>query len=216
MLMSHWFSRWTSKKKPAAAPYPTLQTERLVLRAFDPSDAVDVFAYAQSPVVGPMAGWPPHRTIEDSRAVVQRFIDHGDVWAVVEKKTGRVIGSVGLHADGKREVEGARMLGYALGENYWGQGYATEAARAVVRFAFEDLNCRVLSVYHFPTNPKSKHVIKKLGFTYEGTLRLATTVPGGEIADDVCYSMTRDEYDARKAEAEAAPAPVKEKPKTAK
>ena len=194
-----WF-RW--KKKNCSAPvegFPTLATERLVLRQFDPGDAVDVFAYAQSPAVGPMAGWPPHRSIEESRAIVQHFVSCGDVWAIVEKKTGRVIGSIGLHADGKREVEGARMLGYVLGEAHWGQGYATEAAQAALRFAFEQKQCRVVSAYHFPNNSRSKRVIKKLGFAAEGTMRMASTLPDGTVTDEVCYSLTRDEYLARAA-----------------
>lgn len=193
----NWFKSRSARHKTPANVFPTLQTERLVLRAFDLNDTVDVFAYAHNPLVGPMAGWSPHRSLEESRQVVQHFIDRGDAWAVVEKKTGRVIGSIGLHVDGKREVENARMLGYALGEAHWGQGYATEAAVAVLRYAFEELCCPVVSAYHFPKNAKSKHVIKKLGFYPEGTLRLATTLPDGTLVDDVCYSMTREEYNAR-------------------
>ena len=121
-----WFGR---KKKAEETVLPMLSTERLVLRCFDPSDAVDVYAYAQSPKVGPMAGWQPHQSLEDSRKVVQMFIEDGDVWAVVDKSSGHVIGSVGLHRDGARRVEESRNLGYVLGENYWGQGYATEACR---------------------------------------------------------------------------------------
>lgn len=190
----NWFKHRAENRKAAENAYPILKTERLVLRMFELSDTVDVFAYAQNPAVGPMAGWPPHRNLEESRRIVQHFITHGDVWAIVEKKTGRVIGSIGLHADMKREVENARMLGYALGESYWGQGYATEASSAVLRFAFEELKCPVVSAYHYPKNTKSKHVIKKLGFTPEGTLRLASTLTDGTLTDEVCYSLTREEY----------------------
>ena len=195
--------RWPwRRKKCKTIPvecYPTLTTERLVLRQFDRGDAVDVFAYAKNPAVGPMAGWPPHTTIEDSRRVVQHFIHTGDVWAIVEKKTGRVIGSIGLHVDGRREVDGARMLGYVLGAAYWGQGYATEAAQAALRFAFEQKNCQIVSAYHYPGNTRSRRVIKKLGFTAEGLLRMAGTLPGGTPTDEACYSLTRDEYFARAA-----------------
>jgi len=191
----NWFKhRREGRKLEPLEKYPALQTERLVLRMFTPCDTVDVFAYAQSTVVGPMAGWQPHRNIEESRQVVEHFIHHGDVWAIVEKKSGRVIGSIGLHADLKREVENARMLGYALGEKYWGKGYATEAATAVLRFAFEDLTCPLVSAYHFPGNRSSKHVIEKLGFVAEGVLRLASTLPDGTVVDNACYSITRNEY----------------------
>ena len=193
----NWFKRRCERRTQTAEKFPILQTERLVLRMFEPGDTVDVYAYAQSATVGPMAGWAPHHSMEESRQVVQHFINCGDVWAIVEKKTGRVIGSIGLHADRKRDVDNARMIGYALGEYHWGQGYATEAAQAVLQFAFDELDCPVVTAYHFPKNTRSKHVIKKLGFVPEGTLRLASTLPDGTVVDDVCYSMTRDEYAAR-------------------
>lgn len=203
-----WLKNKRKTKPEPVEGYPTLQTERLVLRMFDLHDAVDVFAYAQSPLVGPMAGWQPHRDLEESCRVVRHFVACGDVWAIVEKRTGRVIGSIGLHADAKREVENARMLGYALGENHWGQGYATEAGRAVLRFAFEELHCPVVSAYHFPKNAKSKHVIKKLGFVPEGVLRVASTLPDGTLMDDVCYSVTRAEFEARAGREPAKPTPA--------
>lgn len=188
---------WSRKKAQAVATLPLLRTDRLVLRSFDPNDAVDVFAYAQSENVGPMAGWAPHKTLEDSRRVVDMFIREGDVWAVVEKKSGRVIGTVGLHRRGRRSVEGARELGYVLGEKYWGQGYATEACGAVLGYAFHEMNCPVVSVAHFPFNQKSKRVIRKLGFTYEGTLRRAVTLPDGSYADELVYSLLKEEYETQ-------------------
>lgn len=191
--------RWLArKKKTGEAALPMLSTERLVLRAFDPSDAVDVYAYAQSPTVGPMAGWAPHQSLEDSRKVVQMFIEDGDVWAVVEKSSGHVIGSVGLHSDGARRVAESRNLGYVLGENYWGQGYATEACREVLRYAFGELGCEVVSVSHFPSNQKSRRVIKKLGFTLDGTLRYALRLPDETVTDVMTYSLLKTEYNAHK------------------
>lgn len=189
---------WFHRKKTGGAPaLPLLNTERLVLRCFAPNDAVDVYAYAQSEQVGPMAGWAPHKTLEDSRKVVEGFIAMGEVWAIVEKRTGHVIGSIGLHHDGARRVENARSLGYALGESSWGQGYATEACREVLRYAFEELNCPVVSASHFPLNQNSKRVIRKLGFVYEGVIRHAVILPDGEPADKVFYSLLRAEYEAQ-------------------
>ena len=197
----NWLKGRHDHRRTPSVGFPSLQTERLVLRMFDPGDVVDVFAYAQNPLVGPMAGWAPHQDIEESRRVVQHFIQNGDVWAIVEKKTGRVIGSIGLHIDVKRDLENARTLGYALGEDSWGQGYATEAGTAVLRYAFEELGCPVVSACHYPKNAKSKRVIKKLGFTNEGTLRLACRMVDGTVTDDVCYSLTREEYLSRAAKA---------------
>ncbi len=189
-----WFGSRLEKNNHPANAYPTLATARLILRMFEPADAADVYAYAQNPAVGPAAGWTPHRSLTESQLVVRRFISHGDVWAIVERKTGKLIGSIGLSADDKREVDNARTLGYALGEPHWGLGYATEAARAVLHFTFVKLNCPVLSVYHYPGNARSRRVIERLGFTREGTLRLSCTLANGSLSDEVCYSLTREEY----------------------
>lgn len=184
------------KKHESAQGFPVLKTERLVLRAFDPNDAVDVYAYAQNEKVGPMAGWAPHKCLDDSRRVVQGFIAAGDAWAVVDKSTGHVIGSISLHVDTKRRLEGCRQIGYVLGENYWGQGFATEACREVLRYAFEELGCPVVSSAHFPVNQKSRRVLKKLGFTYEGTLRRTMKLYDGTYTDSLVYSLFKEEYEA--------------------
>ncbi|NLO85184.1 MAG: GNAT family N-acetyltransferase [Clostridiales bacterium] len=179
-------------------PVPVLQTERLVLRSFDENDAVDVYAYAHSNQVGPMAGWAPHASIEDSRKTIRMFIDGGEVWAMVEKKSGRVIGSIGLHKDTVRSIGGAKELGYALGETHWGQGYAAEASQEVLRYGFEELAAPIIGVSHFPTNGQSKRVIEKLGFSYEGTIRHAQQLPDDSITDIVCYSLLKSEYEEQK------------------
>ena len=145
-----------------------------------------------------MAGFMPHKSLEDSRRMVNSFIESGDVWAIVEKKSGHVIGFASLHRDDSRFTGNARKLGYTLGEAHWGQGLATETCRELLRYAFEERDCAVLSVSHFPFNHKSKRVIKKLGFSYEGILRHAHDLPDGSVSDLVCYSLLRSEYETRK------------------
>ena len=105
--------------------------------------------------------------------------------------------SVTLKEDRSRQVQNALELGYALGEDYWGNGYATEACREVMRYAFNDRECLVLSATHFPQNASSKRVIKKLGFISEGALRCAYAMPDGTIRDLMIYSMTEPEYRAQ-------------------
>ena len=186
------------KKKTELPSLPVLHTERLVLRAFDLSDAVDVYAFGHNEEVSRMAGFATHRTLEDSRRMIEGFIASGAVWAIVEKRTGHVIGFVSLHKDDSRYTANARKLAYTLAEEAWGQGYATETCRELIRYAFEELDCQVLAVTHFPFNQKSKRVIKKLGFAYEGVMRHAHDLPGGEVSDLVCYSLLRSEYEAQK------------------
>ena len=191
--------KWFRKKAADENALPVLSTERLVLRAFEPSDAVSVYAYAQSEKVGLMAGFAPHKSLEESRGMVQAFMEHSAHWAIVEKATGRLIGSISLQADGKRpKIENARRIGYVLDENYCGQGYATEACRELLRYAFEELECPVISADLFPTNNKSKRVLKKLGFMPEGVIRHARLLPDGSASDLHSYSLLRTEFEALK------------------
>jgi putative acetyltransferase len=172
----------------------TLETERLILRKFAEEDLEDLFEYAQSLHVGPNAGWPPHKTKEDSATILKMFIEEGEVWAIVERKSNKVIGSYGLHNDKKRDNSIAKMIGYVLSDKFWGNGYMPEATNRVLEYAFNELDLNIVSVYHFPFNERSKRVIEKCGFKFEGVLRLASTLPSSEIVDDVCYSMTKEEF----------------------
>lgn len=177
----------------------SLQTGRLLLRPFRHSDLGALYAYARSPHVGPHAGWPPHRSREDSRRVLDSFIREGEVWAVVLRDRAALIGSIGLHEDPKRRYEGARMLGYALGEGYWGRGYASEAAREVVRFAFDVQRLPLLSLYHYAYNERSRRVAERCGFVCEGVLRAASRRYDGRVFDEVCYSLTFPDYEGLRA-----------------
>ncbi len=175
---------------------PTLETERIILRPFKQTDLMDMFEYCRDPRVGPAAGWRTHGSLEETRGILASFMEKDEVMAIVYKPTGRVIGSLGLHMDEKRAAKDVRMLGYVLSGAYWGMGLMPEAARAALRYAFGELQVRLVSVYHFPDNARSRRVIEKLGFRCEGTLRHASVLPSGEIADDVCYSMTKEEFEA--------------------
>ena len=95
-------------------------------------------------------------------------------------------------------MKSARSMGYLLGENHWGQGYATEACREILRYAFEELDCSVVSASLFPANTKSRRVLKKLGFVQEGILRHARMLPDGTASDMLSCSLLRTEYDAQK------------------
>jgi len=172
----------------------TLNTERLILRKFCEDDLEDFYEYAKNQNIGPNAGWKPHESKESTAAILKSFIDKDEVWAIVDKVTRKVIGSMGLHTDKKRDNERVKMLGYVLSEDYWGRGLTTEAAKEAIRFAFEELGLDLISIFHYPFNERSKRVIEKCGFKYEGTLRLSSTIYNDSVYDDVCYSMTRQEF----------------------
>lgn len=171
-----------------------IESKRLFLRRFTEDDLEVMDAYSRNPKLGFHAGWKPHETLEDSKRVLEDFMSGDEVWAIVEKESGRLIGSCGLHHDHKRMNPKARMLGYVLDENYWGRGYIPEAASALIRYGFTEMNLDLISVYHFSFNMRSKRVIEKLGFTFGGIIPQARLLYDGRVVDDVCYSMTREEF----------------------
>lgn len=172
----------------------TITTQRLLLRPWALTDAEDMFAYAKDPQVGPNAGWKPHEDVEESKKIITMFVEKDEVWAIADRATGQAIGSLGLEEDGKRSNPAARSLGYVLAREHWGRGLMTEAAGAALRFGFEQMRLEIISICHFDFNARSRRVIEKLGFVYEGTLRRAHTRADGSVCDELCYSMTREEY----------------------
>lgn len=173
----------------------TIETERLILRAWAPQDVDDLFEYANNPNVGPHAGWKPHESKTESLEIMQTlFINQYQCWAVVYKEDGKVIGSIGFEYDKKRPGINCRELGYAMSENYWGKGIMTEAAIAVIRYGFEEMCLDMISICRNPMNVRSGRVIDKCGFTYEGTLRQAQKIYDGTVRDVACYSMTKEEF----------------------
>ncbi len=178
-----------------------LKTERLILRQFETGDLDDFYEYAKNPEVGIHAGWCPHQTLSDTAEILFEFIHSNSVWAIVWRETGKVIGSIGLHKDGTRSPSrDIRALGYALSADYWGRGIMTEAVNRMLRYVFETLELKMLTVYHYAGNNRSRRVIEKCGFCYEGTLRRCSLRFDGKWMDDCCYSMTREEYLAGKPE----------------
>ena len=133
----------------------SIETERLFLRPFTERDLEEFYAYASDPEVGPKAGWKPHDSREESWEVLQRFIREKEVWAITERNSGRLIGSVGLHRDEKRSCENVKMLGYVIGRPWWGKGYATEAAKAALRYGFRHMHLKMITIYHYPFNSRS-------------------------------------------------------------
>ncbi len=169
----------------------TIETNRLILRAWTTEDAPAMFEYAKSPLVGPAAGWQPHRTIEDTGQYLETAIREDETWAVTLKADGRVIGSIGLHL---KDVEAVRELGYVMNPEFWGNGYMTEAAKAVIDFGFLELRLDAIVIFHRVNNRRSKRVIQKCGFRYDGTLRCVSRDPDGSLVDRCAYSMKRAEW----------------------
>lgn len=171
-----------------------LTTERLIIRRFKKSDLNDLYEYSKSPSVGPSAGWEYHRSKQESLRMMQHFLKSDEIWAIELKENKKVIGSIGLHRDSKRDNKFAKMIGFVFNQDYWGQGFATEASKRIIEYAFEELELDLVSAYHYPHNRRSKGVILKCGLNYEGVLKRSTEASNGEVYDEACYAITKEEY----------------------
>jgi len=152
-----------------------LNTDRLLLREFEEDDWRAVLAYQSDPRYLRYYAWD-ERPEEEVRAFVRMFVAQQEEtprWkyqlAIVLKEEGRLIGNCGL----RRAAPGARVadIGYEIDPRYWGRGYATEAARAIVAFGFGELRLHRLWAACVLENTGSSRVLEKLGMRREGHLR---------------------------------------------
>ena len=146
-----------------------IETDRLVLRPWQPEDLEDFYEYARVDGVGQMAGWLPHENREKSRQILENFIREKKTFALELKENHKVIGSLGiekLDAEAAAEGEFGREVGYVLSKDYWGRGLMPEAVRAVIAYCFDTLNYDFMTCGHFAWNNQSRRVIEKSGFTF--------------------------------------------------
>ena len=144
-------------------------TERLVIRKWHISEAEYVFRYAKDPRVGPAAGWRPHASLEESRQILESLMAHPHFFAVCLKETDEPIGCIELKTKDNTDMtdrDDQAELGYWLGVPHWGKGYATEAAKALIDYAFGVLCLSALWCGYYAGNEASARVQKKTGFTY--------------------------------------------------
>ena len=144
-----------------------IKTERLVLRAFRESDLDDFFAYASVDGVGEMAGWSHHKSIEDSKAILNLFLNEKKTFAI--EYNGKVIGSIGIEEYNEELLpefadKAGRELGFVLSKDYWGRGFMPEAVKGVINYLFDELKLDVIVCGHFNKNIQSKRVQEKCGF----------------------------------------------------
>jgi putative acetyltransferase len=168
-----------------------IETERLILRPVTENDTEAIFEYSRNGNIGLNAGWKPHESMDDTREIMKLvFLDKENVFGIVLKENDKLVGSIGLIPDPKRQNDKTRMIGYAIAESCWNKGYTTEAVRALIRFGFEKLGLQLISAYCYPSNERSKKVLKKCGFDYEGKLHLAETRYDGKVLDNECFYIT--------------------------
>jgi RimJ/RimL family protein N-acetyltransferase len=157
-----------------------LESERLILRPPRPMDIEAMAVWLSDYDVASMTARVPHPYTEDHAEEFLAMPPDGRHVFVIERKDGLFMGMTGLHsADGYE-------FGYWLGKPFWGFGYATEAARRLVAYAFETLGVDTVHAGWFADNPASGHVLAKLGARHNGSKMRDCRARGIEV---LCHDM---------------------------
>ena len=174
-----------------------LTTDRLILRPWQEADAEALYRYAQDPAIGPIAGWPPHTSVEDSLQVIRTVFAAPETYAVVLKETGEPVGSAGimlgdgLHSAEMQEGEGE--IGYWIGVPYWGRGLIPEAVHRLLARCFDDLGLQAVWCGYYDGNTQSRRVMEKCGFRPHHT-ETGKTSPLGDVRTEHFMRLTREEW----------------------
>ena len=148
-----------------------METNRILLRPWREDDAEALFKYASDPDVGPRAGWPPHKSVEESLEIIRTVFNTNTMWAVELKETSEPIGCVGYlpaSVSNLKIKDDEAEVGYWIAKPYWGKGICTEAMRLVVDCCFNVKGFTTLWGDYFPENPASGKVMEKCGFKDTG------------------------------------------------
>jgi [ribosomal protein S5]-alanine N-acetyltransferase len=179
-------------------PFPTLESERLILRRLEWKDAALVYEYMQERDIAYntlVIPYPyPEGAAEEWIGRTQELGDKGQdfTFAVTRKADSLFMGAcgIGLNPEHRRAD-----IGYWLGKPFWGQGYMSEAARRVIQFGFEELDLNRIYAAYFTRNPASRRVMEKAGMTYEGAHR-QMFLKWGEFVDVGVCAILRAEWKA--------------------
>jgi [ribosomal protein S5]-alanine N-acetyltransferase len=152
----------------------TLKTDRLLLRKLSIADAADMFEYASDSEVTKYTSWATHQAIADSQEFLESVIAKYETgqpmdWGIEHKRDRKLIGTCGFASWNCTHARAE--IGYVLSRQYWGQGYMTEAVKAVICFGFHVMMLNRIQATCMVENPASARVMQKAGMEYEGTLR---------------------------------------------
>ena len=144
-----------------------LQTERLILRPWTDVDAEDLYRWAKDPLVGPIAGWPAHRSIADSKAMITDQYAKPEVYAICLKENDLPIGCLSLKFGEDTDLTSAPdecEISAWLAPPYWGEGLIPEGCEVLLRHGFEDLGMKAIWAGYYDGNEKSVACLKRIGF----------------------------------------------------
>ncbi len=139
----------------------------ILLRRFNSKDLDDLHEYAKVKGVGEMAGWTHHKSIKETKEILDTFVKDRRVFAITVD--GKVIGSVSLRRTTKQELFPDlkfEELGYVISKEYWGKNIAVVATSLILGFAFDNLKLDAVIATHFVDNKQSQRVLEKCKFTY--------------------------------------------------
>jgi [ribosomal protein S5]-alanine N-acetyltransferase len=159
--------------KTLFTPFPELPTPRLMLRALRQSDLEDLYTYASDPEIDRYTPWRHYSSLEKAQADLDSFLTeyehHGlGAWGIEHRMDKRLIGIINISPPHPHHHR--TEMGFTIARPYWGHGFATEAAVAVVRFVFDQLKVVRIEAVCMPENIASARVLQKIGMKYEGLL----------------------------------------------
>lgn len=160
-----------------------MQTDRILLRPWQESDAEALYKYASDPIVGERAGWPPHKSKEESLEIIRTVFKNPTTWAIVLKETNEAIGAMGYMPDCPLNLparENEPLVGYWVGKPYWNKGICTEALQLMLCHIRKETNYTSLICSHFVDNPASGRVMEKCGFVPTGETAIDGTLHSGK------------------------------------
>ena len=172
-----------------------IETPRLRLRPWRPEDKPALLRHADNPKVARNLTniFPsPYTEADADEWLDARENDEAPCRLFAIVIDGEAAGGIGIHTREDVHAKTAE-IGYWLAELHWGQGYMTEALRALVPYAFATFDLHRLEAYHFGWNPASGRVLEKAGFRLEGCLR-ERICKNGAYTDSLMYGLLQDEY----------------------
>lgn len=150
-----------------------METERILLRPWHDDDAEALYKYASDPEVGPRAGWPPHKSVEESLEIIRTLFHSDHIWAIELKKSCEPIGCIGYYTHGESNIdigENDAETGYWIARPYWNNGICTEALQLIIDYCFNVMGFNTIWADYFPENPASGRVMEKCGFRDTGLI----------------------------------------------
>jgi ribosomal-protein-alanine N-acetyltransferase len=172
-----------------------IECERLRLRPFTLADAPEVARLAGDRLIAETTLTIPHPYPPGAaEAWIGRHHEEAEQGnalnlALEGRDDGAVLGAIGLRLEPEH---GRAEIGYWIGVPYWRNGYATEATRALIAYAFDELGLNRVYAYHFIGNPASGRVLEKAGMRFEGTRRQHTR-KGNAFLDSHLYAILRSD-----------------------